>query len=203
MSITRKQFLRIIICRCFSRCLWQVLIFHKWASIRTIWSAWFRWTGSWRTGSGWTGSWATGTGRGSWTGRTWSLGTFVAPFSSQSHSTYLLFQLFDSFILFVDNISYFTQSCCCSWSWNYQMFFYVIWMFWDLEEFLKIVFDVLIGIKNKLSYEIVLESQKFKFDFIKSLAHCGLLWSILTVTGAIKSTGLIFFWINLLNVLYL
>ena len=64
-------------------------------------------------------------------------------------------------------------------------FFYVIWMFWDLEEFLKIVFDVLIGIKNKLSYEIVLESQKFKFDFIKSLAHCGLLCSILT--GAIKS----------------
>ena len=82
-----------------------------------------------------------------------------------------------------------------------NVFFYVIWMFWDLEEFLKIVFDVLIGIKNKLSYEIVLESQKFKFDFIKSLAHCGLLWSILT--GAIKSTGLIFFWINLLNVLYL
>ena len=40
-----------------------------------------------------------------------------------------------------------------------------------------------IGIKNKLSYEIVLERQKFKFDFIKSLAHCGLLWSILTGAG--------------------
>ena len=39
------------------------------------------------------------------------------------------------------------------------------------------VFNVLIGIKNKLSYEIVLDRQKFKFDFIKSLAHCGLLWS--------------------------
>ena len=113
----RNQFLRIII-------WWNIVIrlIHKWACL-WVRSAWFGWTGSWWTGSRWTGSRATGTGRGSWAGRTWSLGTFVAPFSSESHSTYLLFQLFDSFILFVNNISYFTQSCCCSWSWNYQMFF--------------------------------------------------------------------------------